>query len=479
MLAKSNNPIARPGGGNSTNMKAEKEVNFGSLTENVGKFHFGETTVLIPAMNRIAAHLFAATFRGFGVHAKVLETYKGLDLGKEHTSGKECYPCQITLGDILYFIEKEKERLGKAFDPERYVYFLPESDGPCRFGLYNKYQRIVLDSFPGLSGLKITSLTTRDGYSLEGMLEPDKVLDFQKAGYFSLVVADILDRLLWKIRPYEKEPGITDAFIDQSMHVMEDIFEINGPKKEFSRILDKLEEVIEKGKTLIDPCIPPKPLIGVVGEIFLRMHVGANQDLVRVLERHGAEVVNASLAEWVNYISYEGLRRAKTEFWLALKQLHLGPIKSCLREAISFGADLAYKELRQRQVYARVRPLIAVAEDHKISHLEHVLKENDLFSFEVGTEACLSIAAIVECARTGFNGIVNVYPFTCMPGTTTSAVVKPLVNELGVPYLDAPYDSSIQPGRETAIRTFMYQANQHYKRRGRSGIAKSALLRTR
>jgi predicted nucleotide-binding protein (sugar kinase/HSP70/actin superfamily) len=448
-------------------MESDKEINFDSLTENVGKFHFGETTVLIPAMNRIAAHVIAATFRGFGVHARVLETYKGLDLGKKYTSGKECYPCQITLGDILYFIQREKERLGNAFNPEAYIYFLPESDGPCRFGLYNKYQRIVLDSFPELSRLKITSLTTRDGYSLAGMLDQDKVLDFQKTGYFSLVVADIMDRLVWRIRPYEKETGMADDFIEKSMHIMEDTFETRGPKKEFRKILNKLEEIIEEGKTIIDPSIPPKPLIGVVGEIFLRMHVGANQDLIRVLERHGAEVVNASLAEWVNYVSYDGLRRAKMELRLALKQMRFGEIKFYLKNIIRFGADLLYKELRQKQIYKRVGSHIDVAKDHKISHLENVLKEDDLYSFDMGTEACISIAAIMECARGGFNGIVNVYPFTCMPGTTTSAVVKPLVNELGVPYLDAPYDSSIQPGREAAIRTFMYQAHQHYRRHGR------------
>jgi predicted nucleotide-binding protein (sugar kinase/HSP70/actin superfamily) len=108
-------------------------------------------------MNWNVSHLFCAAFRGFGVEAQVLETYKGLDLGKEYTSGKECYPCQITLGDILYFINKERERLGQAFNPANYVYFLPESDGPCRFGLYNKYQRIVLDTFPGLDKLKISA----------------------------------------------------------------------------------------------------------------------------------------------------------------------------------------------------------------------------------------------------------------------------------------------------------------------------------
>ena len=135
-------------------------------------------------MNRIGCHLLAATFRGFGINARVMETYKGLDLGKEYTSGKECYPCQITTGDILYFMKKEKERLGEAFDPEDYVYFMPEADGPCRFGMYNKYQRIVLDSFPELRRVKIGSLTTKDGYSLDGMIEEEQGQGSQKSRLF-------------------------------------------------------------------------------------------------------------------------------------------------------------------------------------------------------------------------------------------------------------------------------------------------------
>ncbi len=67
--------------------------------------------------------------------------------------------------------------------------------------MYNKYQRIVLNSFTGLKSVKIGSLTTRDGYSLAGIIEKERLMDLRKATYFSIVLADILDRLLWRIRP--------------------------------------------------------------------------------------------------------------------------------------------------------------------------------------------------------------------------------------------------------------------------------------
>ena len=446
---------------------SEKVPNFHSMREKVGRFTLINKTFLIPEMNRVGGHLLAATFRGFGIRAMVMETYKGLDLGLEYTSGKECYPCQITMGDILYFMKQEKERAGDAFDPESYIYFMPESDGPCRFGMYNKYQRIVLDSFPELSKVRIGQFTAQDGYSLAGVVEKERVRDLRKAAYVSVVVADIMDRLLWRLRPYEKEPGQTDEFIERSTHTMADAFQTCGVKQRFDRILDTLEEVIEEGKSIIDTSIPPKPLIGIVGEIYLRTHIHANQDIIRVLERYGAEVVNASIAEWINYISYDGLRSARAASRLDLKQLRLPSLMGHLRKLVSFGIDLYYQELKQRQIYDRVGSCIDLAGDHKVSHLEQVLTEEDFFTFDISTEACLSIAAILEYARGGYNGVVNVYPFTCMPSTTTSAVIKPLMGRLKIPYLDSAYDSSIQPGREAAIRTFMYQAHQHFRRYGR------------
>jgi predicted nucleotide-binding protein (sugar kinase/HSP70/actin superfamily) len=457
----------------SETMEAESSPTFRSLSENVGRFNLRDKTLLVPEMNRIGVHLLAGTFRSFGVNARVMETYKGLDLGKEFTSGKECFPCEVTTGDILLFIKKEKERLGDKFSPENYIYFMPEAEGPCRFGMYNKYQRIVLDSFPELRKLKIASLSSTNSYSLEGMLEKEQTKDFRKVGYFSIVVGDILDRLLWRTRPYEKEPGMADVFIERAMETMSHAFEILGAEKDFDGILDRLEGVIREGKAVIDPKISPKPLIGIVGEIYLRSHVHANQDVIRMLERYGAEVVNASIAEWVNYTTYDRMREAKTGFRLGLKQFRLNKVKAYVKKILSYGGELYYQQFRQNQAYKRVKSLIDLPGDHRVAHLEKTLMEEDLFSFDVGTEACLSIAGIMEYMREGYNGVVNVYPFTCMPSTTTSAIVKPIMNRMKIPYMDSAYDGTFQPGREAAIRTFMYQAQQHLKRNGRKDLRSS------
>ena len=448
-------------------MEAAKNPTFQSLKKNVGQFNLRNRRFLIPEMNRMGAHLLAGACRGFGINASVMETYEGLDLGKAFTSGKECFPCQVTMGDILHFVKKEREKLGHAFDPEDYIYFMPEASGPCRFGMYNKYQRIVLDSFPELRRLKIASLTTDNSYSLQGMIEKEEAGDLRKASYFSMVVGDILDRLLWRIRPYEKEEGMADTFIEKSRETMAVSFERNSRSKSFDNILNELEGIVEEGKSIIDPTIGAKPLIGIVGEIYLRTHVQSNQDIIRMLERYGAEVVNASVTEWVDFTTYDKVRGARQGLKTSLRLLQFNQARSYLKQILRFGGDLLYQYGRRIQAYKRVQSSLDVIPDHRVSHLDHILNRSDLYSFELGTEACLSIAGILEYVNGGCNGVANVYPFTCMPSTITSSVIKPIINKKRVPYLDAPYDGTSQPGREAAIRTFMYQAQQHFKRHGR------------
>jgi predicted nucleotide-binding protein (sugar kinase/HSP70/actin superfamily) len=440
---------------------------FRVMAERVGRFDVQGKRFLIPEMNPVNSHLLAGVFKSYGVNSEVMETYEGLDLGKKFTSGKECFPCVVTLGDILYFMKKEKERLGDKFNPENYMYFMPEANGPCRFGMYNKYHRIILDSMPGLEKVKIASLSSDDAYDLEGLIPREKMRDFRKAGYLSIMVGDILDRLLWRIRPYERSEGMADAFILQARKQLTESFAKHSSKKDLTPILNDLEEIVKETKGLIDPSIPRKPLIGVVGEIYVRTHVKSNQDTIRMLERYGAEAVNASIGEWINYTTYDQVRLAKIALRLHLKSLRLKEVKSDLLKYLKYNLTLLYQYMQQKKAYQIVLKYLDIIEDHKIGHLEKVLKKNNIFSFEVGTEACLSISSALVLAHHGYNGIVNIFPFTCMPSNLTASITKPLMAKLNVPYIDVSYDGSFQPGREAALRTFMYQASQHFKTHGR------------
>ncbi len=434
---------------------------FGRFGDNVKQFDVTGKTLLIPSMAPFASRLLASAFRAVGVNALVMETYKGLALGKEFTSGKECFPCQVTLGDILYFLKKEKARLGPSFVPEDYVYFLPEADGPCRFGMYNKMQRLVLDRFEDFRDVPITYLSTRNGYSTNAIMPAEMSSIFRKLSYVTVIIADTMDRLVWRLRPYELRPGLVDSFMAKGLEALAAEVERNGASLKFKRLFDIVEDIASTVKTFIDDRQPSRPLVGIIGEIYVRTHPDSNQDIVKVLERFGAEVVVASVAEWINYVTYDRARDQMRLLRLALWKRDFASFRGILKDFIPTQTERYYQIIRQTQVYNRVLKHVDIHKDHRIGTLEKRLDRDTLYSFDIGTESALSIGAALEQLHEGYNGVVNVFPFTCMPSAVCTSVLKPLLNKLHMPYIDAPYDGAIQPNREIALRTFVYQAKQH------------------
>ncbi|MGO9020502.1 MAG: CoA activase [Syntrophobacteraceae bacterium] len=446
-------------------MTVSGKQHFGRFYEKVKQFDVTGKTLLIPAMAPFSSPLLAASFRAVGVNALIMETYKGLALGKEFTSGKECFPCQVTLGDILYYLRGEKERLGTAFSPDNYVYFLPEADGPCRFGMYNKMQRLVLDRFEEFRDIPITYVSTRNSYSAADIMPAEASAIFRKLTFVTIIISDIFDRIVWRVRPYELRPGLTDSFMEKALGAAVAEVEQNGASLEFKRLFNILEDVASTAKTFIDTRQPQRPLIGIIGEIYVRTHQESNQHIARVLERFGAEVVVASVAEWINYITYDMAREHMRHMKLAIQKLDFASLRGILNKWISTQIEKYYQLGRQRQIYRRALKYLDIRKDHRIAVLEKRLDRDRLYSFDIGTESALSIGAALEQLHEGYNGVVNVFPFTCMPSAVCTAVLKPLLNKMRMPYIDAPYDGAIQPNREIALRTFVYQAKQHLESR--------------
>lgn len=443
-------------------MSADPDQNtFHRFKTSVSQFDVSGKTLLIPDMAPFGARLLEAGFRALGVDAHVMDTYKGLALGKEFTSGKECFPCQVTLGDILHFLQKEKERLGSTFDPGRYVYFLPEADGPCRFGMYNKLQRLILDRFEEYREIPIVYISTNNAYAIGALLPPERAAIFRKLGYVAVILADVMDRIVWRVRPYERSPGMTDAFMEKAVRSMAALIEKHGAELAFHKFYQLLEDIAATASTFIDPVQPRRPRIGIVGEIYLRTHPDSNQNIIRQIEAFGGEVVDASLGEWVNYVSFERSRKLQRQLKIAWREKDRDKLRKTARQWLGMEIEKLYQKWRQHQAYYRIRKYLDIQPDHSIRTIEKRLDNNRIFDFAIGTEAALSIGGAIEYAHEGFDGIVNVFPFTCMPSTICSAVLKPLLHRMRIPYLDAPYDGTVQPNREVAVRTFMYQAQQH------------------
>ena len=184
-----------------------------------------------------------------------------------------------------------------------------------------------------------------------------------------------------------KRQDIAEDYLEKALSVMCQEMETHGRQKRFHRILSTLEQVVKKARNLIDPSIPPKPLIGMVGEIYLRSHRQSNQDLIKLLESHGGEMVNASIAEWINYVSYDNMLKAEREVVFALKKRDLKSRFGAIFKLAEQPHELTYQYFRMDQIYRRVRKHLPIHGDHRISRSEKQLDNDRLFSFKIGTEA--------------------------------------------------------------------------------------------
>lgn len=430
----------------------------GQLQE-IKQFDIRGKKLLIPKMHPFGAPLLAACFSAFSVDAIVMDTYVGLSYGKKYTSSKECFPCQVTLGDVIYFLNKEKNRLRNKFNPKEYVYFMPESDGPCRFGMYNKLHRIILDSISEYKGIYISYLSTENSYDTKQILPPEEASRFRKLAYVATIIADALDRICFRVRPYEKVKGSTDKLIQKGLWELIKLIEQKGKSLPFSELFDLISLIAKQASQLIDKKIPRKPQIGIVGEIYLRSHPESNQNIIKKIESYGGEVTNATLGEWINFVTYEEIRKLKRKIKKDIRERKIKSVLFNYKQLFSAGLKESYQKMRQKQVYKAVLKHIDIQVDHEISLLEKKLDNKSIYSFEVGTEACLSISGALSYIEENFHGIVNVYPFSCMPSTITSAILKPILKKKHIPYIDTPFDGTIQPNREIALKTFMYQAS--------------------
>lgn len=347
------------------------------------------------------SRMLAAAFCSIGLETRVTpeEDARTLELGGKYTSGDECYPQRIVLGDYMKLIEDEK------LDPRKTAFLLPTANGPCRFGQYVGLLRRVLDE-QGYEDVEILSFTSADGYAGIG----EQAGELIRTAWRAVTVQDILMKLLLMTRPYEVEPGRTDRVYLECLDLMGEIVARQGVSHK-----DRMGELKAglrrcKDKFLAIPVRKEdRPLIGVVGEIFCRLNTFANNELIRHIEAQGGECWLAGVGEWVWYTNAEAFRRHREEKRRFRKEW----LKTYLTARIMHGDEKALMEDFE-EVFAH----------HPEPHIHQVLEYARPYLPQSGAlgEMVLSTGGTVYLYHRGADGIVDISPFTCMNGIVTEAI---------------------------------------------------------
>jgi predicted nucleotide-binding protein (sugar kinase/HSP70/actin superfamily) len=191
-------------------------------------------------------------------------------------------------------------------------------------------------------------------------------------------------------------------------------------------------------------------LIGIVGEIYVRSNRFANEDVVDKVEQFGGEAWLAPISEWIHYINAMARRRS-------LKKRH---ISNLLRIVLTE----YYQRKDEHQLEKVFKGHLRHGEEPSTRQVLHQASPYVHDSFE--GEAILSIGKTIDFCKKGASGVINVMPFTCMPGTVVSALLKRYREENNnLPVLNMAYDGQEQTNTLTRIEAFMHQARQYNEQR--------------
>ena len=422
---------------NSIPLKAPKKVKPISL----GKNSNGRI-VYIP---RMSDHAFgiAAAFESCGLDAEVMDTpdTQTLKIGKRYVSGKECYPCAITTGDML------KKVLSSDFDPSRAAFFMPSGSGPCRFGQYNILHRLVLDEI-GFTETPIFSPNQDESfYSELGIVGKD----FSKNAWKGIIAIELLMKCLHETRPYEINRGETESAYNEYL------LKINRTVKSQNGALLELMSKMHHTFSGIPKKNGKKPLIGIIGEIFVRHNAFANEDIIRKIEDLGGEVWLAPVEEWIFYVNLMGFRKALRKWRNNLLS------KKHLQDVLSI---FITRFVQQNIEHKLSKPFNGFLKTLKEPSTKEILKNASPYlhdSFE--GEAVLSMGKAIDFVKNNSSGIISAMPFSCMPGTIVSALLKGLKQDTGIPCLSIEYDGAEANCSGIQLEAFMHQAIEYKESR--------------
>ena len=367
-----------------------------------------DKTLWVPPMHGFGARIFAAAMKGFGMKAEALplEDREAFEIGRSLTRGSECLPAACTIGALV-----KKLREQGTDDGAEHAFFMPSADGPCRFGQYGLLQRNILNRL-GLGGVDIISPSCYNSY--HGLAQPLRQMLWK-----GILVGDILNKCGCRVRPYEAAPGATDAALEEATCRMEHAFSHRGDlEAELGKAVESIAAVKRNGEKT-------RPLVGVVGEIYVRCNEFTNDDVVRTIERLGGEAWLAPVSEWILYTAFMQQWNSSRHWFNFFKRL-----KAWLKNSFLYHNEERYYAVAGELLAERHEPTIADI----MAAGERYLPRNFY------GESILTLGRAYHFARGGAALIVNAAPFSCMPGTLTSALSQKIQVETQVPIVSMFYD---------------------------------------
>ncbi len=364
-------------------------------------------TILAPQMSPIHFRLVQKAFQYSGYNFEVLNAVDphAVETGLKYVNNDACYPSILVAGQMIAALQSGK------YDLENTSLLITQTGGGCRATNYIGFiRRALMDA--GLSHVPVISLSAQGFEQNPGFKISYSLLD---RAMRAIMLGDLFMRVLYRTRPYEAVSGSANALYEKWSARAEKSLKSLSSVKYRSVIKGIVKDFDEL------PLLPiKKPRVGVVGEILVKFHPTANNQIVNVLEKEGAECVMPDLADFLFYTFSTGIfrhqelafpkkteRNAKILVWF-LERYRIY-IKKCLERSRRFDSPSIIYDLMKG-----VDDIVQIG--------------------NITGEGWFLTAEMVELIHGGTPSIACVQPFACLPNHVTG---KGMIKELKRRYPEA------------------------------------------
>ena len=309
-------------------------------------------TILFGGLTWKHEELIRAVFQGTGYRCESCpcRMLPAFQLGKEYGNNGQCNPTYFTVGNLVQYLQS-LEAAGHAAPGHSRQLCLLYRRLLRPVPLRHVRSRISLRAEKrGLRRLPRAALPDSDGIkAASGEPGLKFTVDFGLGMLNALHLGDVINDLIYQVRPFEVNKGETDRVFQEAVDELSDdssrparrlkscSARRTGPSRylqeqedscgtpstrsaRFTSIsramiyLDALNDCRDKMNAIEVDRTQVKPVVKITGEFWAQTTEGdGNFNMFEFLEREGAQVLVEPIATWVAYLMYQAKAHAKRE----------------------------------------------------------------------------------------------------------------------------------------------------------------------
>ena len=371
-----------------------------------------------------------------------------LDKGLQHTSGRECLPLPICIGQLLQIHEQRQPGEIAGF-------YMLQGGAPCVSDAYMGYfERFLAEQ-------RLTDLFLFNPQPENDFLGFDKNVLAQHMSP-AIILADILVELDHVLRVVGEKGAL-----DQLQTEWERFVQETPSLDEFHATLPTFIERLAQLSRTKDPRTCPR--VVVAGDFFTRFSSFFMDGVRDLYAERGIILKPVDLSELFLYVAYHPL--AETAGTWGIKPGGLALAKACTRMFQPEGKEylqqwMSYQTLKREEAHYRAlfgKTGLLVAGSNAVSSIfekgaEHV-------SPAIYGELLPTVGKGIEAAREGYDGMLVIGPFNCLSYRISEAILKPLSVEQGLPILTYESDGyAVSPSVLRQVDVHIQQVLEHAAR---------------